>query len=94
MRRFSKHSMATIRVSDQEQEVSNNSPVQLACDELGIVFGCRNGMCRTCESEVLEGMENLSPPNEKERMHGLSPTHRLMCQAEIKNGTVVIKSNS
>ncbi len=85
--------MATIRVWDQEKEISNNSPVQPACDELGILFGCRNGMCRTCECEVLEGMENLSPLSEKEKMHNILQNHRLMCQAEIKNGIVVVKSN-
>lgn len=85
--------MAIIHVGDQEREVQNNSPVQQVCEELGIVFGCRNGMCRTCECEVLEGVENLSPPNAKEKMHDLPQNHRLMCQTEIKKGTVVVKQN-
>lgn len=85
--------MATIGAGTEERNIPDNSPAQQACEELGIVFGCRNGMCRTCECEVLEGVENLSPPNAKEKMHDLPQNHRLMCQAEIKNGTVVVKQN-
>jgi ferredoxin len=83
--------MATLEVNGQQKEVEDNMPLQPAADELGIMFGCRSGMCRTCECEVVEGMENLSPKNERENAHDLPENHRLMCQAEIKSGKVVVK---
>jgi ferredoxin len=84
--------MPTLEVNGQQKEVEAG-PLQLAADELGIIFGCRSGMCRTCECEVVEGMGNLSERNEREKTHNLPENNRLMCQAEITSGKVVVKQD-
>ncbi len=83
--------MAILKTDTQEIEVPNGTPIQLAADELGVLFGCRHGMCGTCQTEILEGIENLSEPNEREEAMGAIGPFRLCCQAEIKKGTVKIK---
>jgi ferredoxin len=60
---------------------------------LATVMNCMgNGLCSTCAVEVLEGMENLTPPGgiEKMQLKGFSPTLRLACQAEIVKGSVTL----
>lgn len=53
------------------------------------------GFCSTCVVEILEGMENLSPPSfwEKLWLRGYSPTLRLSCQTDIEKGSVTIITN-
>ena len=65
--------------------------IHRACKELGIPFGCENGVCGTCQMEVIEGKENLFPLNEKERDLFADETHRYACQCRIKQGIVRIK---
>jgi len=74
----------TIQIKDGESVIS-------ACEELGVPFACQNGVCGTCRSEVLEGMDNLSPRNEAEESMGVEGKERLMCQCKIKKGSVKIK---
>ena len=63
-------------------------------------FGCRDGQCGTCVVEIVQGMEFLSPLNEKEIKVvkeicvGKSKKNaRLACQMKIDkpNGVVRIK---
>lgn len=56
-----------------------------------IPFGCRDGECGTCVIQVVEGMEFLSPLNEKEKkVLSTMPDHhknsRLSCQMKIIKG--------
>lgn len=80
--------MAKIVFEGQEKEVPDNSPIQLACEELGMPFGCTDGLCGTCRCTVVSGMENLEPVNEKEEDMGLDENERLPCQLVIKAGVV------
>ena len=63
-------------------------------------FGCRDGQCGTCVVEIVQGMEFLSPKNEKEFKvlkevcaGTCSENSRLACQMKIDkpNGVVRIK---
>jgi ferredoxin len=69
-----------------EVATSNNS---------SIPFGCKNGICGTCLIKVNKGMENLSPPEDKEKntlaMFGAGPQNRLTCQCKV-NGDVEIEN--
>lgn len=59
-----------------------------------VPFGCRNGVCGTCEIDVLSGRENLSTPVDPERdtlaSFGIPDGHRLACQAVV-NGDIAVK---
>ncbi|MDP3640538.1 MAG: 2Fe-2S iron-sulfur cluster binding domain-containing protein [Nanoarchaeota archaeon] len=84
--------MAFVMRENQKVEVPDGSPIREACEELGIPFGCRSGLCRTCEIAVLEGMSNLAEKNDLEKDHDLPPHHRLACQAQLLKGTVKVES--
>jgi len=84
--------MAKVIVGEGEREVEDGSGIKDACDELGIPFGCRQGNCGTCKSDIIEGGENLSEKNDKEKDMGLEEGERLCCQAIINHGTVKLKS--
>lgn len=50
-----------------------------------------NGFCTTCMCNVKEGMENLSPRNDREENMGVvDDPQRLSCQSEV-NGDVVVE---
>jgi len=55
--------------------------------DLPIRYRCERAVCTTCMTEVLEGMEKLSPPNEREsqtlRTVGAAPNYRLACQVSV-----------
>ena len=80
--------MATIRFEDQDAETPDNGPILKVCEELGIPFGCQDGVCGTCIVYILEGMENLGERNEKETDMDLDDGQRLACQCVIKSGLV------
>lgn len=80
--------MATIRFENQEAETPDNGPILKVCEEMGVPFGCQDGICGTCAVYVLEGMENLSERNEKEIDMDLEEGKRLACQCVIKSGMV------
>ena len=82
--------MAILKSNSNQIEVPDGTPIQLAAEELGVMFGCRDGRCGTCQTEIVDGIENLSAPNEKEEAMGMTGPWRLCCQAEIKKGTVKI----
>lgn len=50
-------------------------------------FGCRNADCGTCIFRVVQGEENLSPRNEREKdflqAMRADPDERLACQTRI-----------
>ena len=60
-----------------------------------ILFACRDGVCGSCLSTIVEGMENLEPPSEQEKatleMLGAAENQRLLCQTVIKGGEVKVE---
>ncbi len=60
-------------------------------NNLGIPFGCEDGICSTCLIQINSGMENLSPRTEQEEatlsIRSASPEQRLGCQCKV-NGDV------
>ena len=83
--------MAVLKTDTKEVQVADDAPVMDAAEELGVSFGCRQGFCNTCRTEILEGMENLSEKDQQEIDINLEPNERLMCQCKIKKGTVKIR---
>jgi ferredoxin, 2Fe-2S len=82
--------MAILKTEDGQVEVTNGAEVVDAAEELGVSFGCGNGVCGACEVEVEDGMQHLNELTEAEEDMGLDDGHRLMCQCVIKGGTVKI----
>lgn len=80
--------MATVQFEGKERTVPDHHRIFDACDELGMPFGCTDGLCGTCMCRVVQGMENLEPKNDKEEDMDLEPDQRLACQAVIKSGLV------
>ena len=85
--------MATLKSSKDGKEIilPDGSPIKDFCESIGVPFGCKDGLCGTCVVDVLKGMENLSPRNEKENDLGLTGNSRLSCQCLIKKGTVIVE---
>lgn len=80
--------MAKVRFEGQETEVTDGSQIVRAVEELGLPLGCQDGLCGTCMSTVVQGMDNLEPLNDKERDMDLSDVQRLACQCKIIAGLV------
>ena len=83
--------MAILKTDEQEVEVQDGEKIMNAAEQLGVPFGCRQGVCGTCKVEVAEGMENLAERSDQENAMGLSENERLMCQCTIKQGLVKIR---
>ena len=80
----------------EEVEVSAGTSLKDVTKEHSwpMAYGCEDGMCGTCIVKIVEGMENLSPIEEKEKqtlsVMGMDDgTHRLCCQC-IVNGDITI----
>lgn len=83
--------MAILKTNTEDMEVENGGPVVEAAEELGVPFGCFAGVCGTCKVTVLAGIENLEDKTDEEEDMDLEDNERLMCQAVIVSGTVVIE---
>ena len=83
--------MAKLYVNDQEIDIADGDNIVDAIEEAGVPIGCSNGVCGTCEIEILDGMDNLSPVNDEERDLGMEGNKRLGCQCTINAGEVKIK---
>lgn len=83
--------MAQLKIESQGIEVPDGEPISKACDELGVPFGCNEGLCGACEVEIVEGMDNLSKRTDNEKDMGVEGQKRLACQCKIKSGVVKIK---
>lgn len=71
--------------------LSDAAELQLA----GLMFGCRAGMCGICVIEVVDGPQNLSPPDDAETWFLTTLGHdqagkRLACQCRLQ-GDVTIR---
>ncbi len=80
--------MATVEFEGEKREVPDGASVQKVCEEMGMPFGCTEGLCGTCRCRVAAGMENLAPLNEREEDMDLEEGERLACQCIVKSGTV------
>lgn len=78
--------------SGDEVEIPEGEPIRPACKDHGVVFGCENGECGTCLIHVVEGKDQLQPPNDKELDFFGEPEleTRLSCQACMGKGRVSI----
>ena len=89
--------MATVEIKNEGKtvEVPDGSVLVELEGKCGILFACKAGSCGSSNVKVLEGMENLEAPNEEEKMgletFGSDPAERLLCQAKIKGGKVVVE---
>ncbi len=61
--------------------------------ELGVIFGCTDGRCGSCRTEILEGKENLTNITKNEKEMGINEKEpfRLICQCQLKGGLVKIR---
>ena len=83
--------MAIIKTNSKQVQLGDGAPVLPACEELGVPFGCTNGVCGTCTTVVKSGMEYLGEKNNNEKSMGLNDSERLMCQCNISGGEVEIE---
>ncbi len=82
--------MANLVINGQEVEVADGDKIVDAIEEAGVPIGCSNGVCGTCEIDVVSGMENLSELTDEEKDLGMEGSKRLGCQCAINGGTVTI----
>lgn len=82
--------MPKIIMGDKEKEVKEGDSIIDACDELGVPFACKEGVCGSCRIDILEGENNLSNLTENETAVGLDKKTRFACQCKIKKGDVKI----
>ena len=80
--------MAKLILNDEEIEIPDGENIVDYIEEAGVPIGCSNGVCGTCEVEVLSGMNNLSEVNQEEEDLGMEGNKRLGCQCEINGGEV------
>ena len=80
--------MAKLFVNEQTVEIEDGEKIVNEIEEMGVPIGCSNGVCGTCELQVLEGMENLSEKNAEENDLGMEGNRRLGCQVTINGGVV------
>jgi ferredoxin len=77
------------RAEGRTVECEPNTLLRDVCDreKARVPFGCRNGVCATCEIEVLAGGEHLSaivaPESETLASFGIPAGHRLACQVRV-----------
>ncbi len=84
--------MAILRVNGQERELPDGGSIISPCEELGLPFACKEGFCGSCLIEVVEGMEQFSPPTQEERdFLGNSSKERLACQCSLISGSAKIQ---
>jgi len=63
--------MASIKMGEEKKELADNSEIRDTCEEMGVPFGCKNGICGACQIEVVSGGENLSELTENETSMGM-----------------------
>jgi ferredoxin len=89
--------MATVEIKNEGKTVELPDGASLVDLEgkCGILFACKAGTCGSCKVKVLEGAENLEPPNDIEKAgletFGTDPSDRLLCQCKIKGGKIVVE---
>lgn len=82
--------MAKLMLNNEAIEIPDGEKIVEYIEEAGVPIGCSNGVCGTCEVEIIEGMENLSERNQEEEDLGMEGSRRLGCQCIIKGGIVKV----
>ena len=82
--------MAKIIFEDREIEVADGGDIRDAVEELGVPFGCFEGICGSCVIDILEGEENLTPVTPEEKDFELHEKKRFACQCQINQGLIKI----
>tara|TARA_E500000178_G_scaffold345117_1_gene394467 strand:+ start:138 stop:392 length:255 start_codon:yes stop_codon:yes gene_type:complete len=80
--------MAKLILNDEEIDVPDGENIVDFIEEAGVPIGCSNGVCGTCEVEIIDGMNNLSELNQEEEDLGMEGNKRLGCQCNLLSGTV------
>jgi ferredoxin len=86
----------TFKDDDIDVDVDDGANLRDVAMEEGssIPFGCEQGICGTCLSNIPSGEENLSPAEEQEEetvaAMGGEPGQRLICQCQV-HGDVEIE---
>lgn len=89
--------MAKVHIKNENKtvEIPDGSSLVELDGKCGVLFACKAGSCGSCKVKVLEGMENLEPPNETEKVglstFGSDPKERLLCMCKIKGGEITIE---
>lgn len=83
--------MAKLIINDEEIEIADGTNIVETIENAGVPIGCSNGVCGTCEVEVLEGMPNLNERTEEEEDLGMEGAKRLGCQCVIQTGAVKLE---
>lgn len=90
--------MATVIVKndgDLAVEVPDGGQLEQLEGKSSVLFACKTASCGSCLVRVVEGAENLEPPQEQEKIgldaFATQPTQRLCCQAKIKSGKVTVE---
>jgi ferredoxin len=89
--------MAEVEIKNDSKTVKVPDGALLAelDGKCSILFACKAGSCGSCKVKVVEGMENLEPPNDVEQAglatFGGDPSERLMCVCKIKKGKVKVE---
>ncbi|MBN1169490.1 2Fe-2S iron-sulfur cluster binding domain-containing protein [Candidatus Micrarchaeota archaeon] len=89
--------MAEVEIKNEGKtvEIPDGSLLGELEGKCAILFACKTGSCGSCKVRVVEGMENLEPPNEAEKIgletFGTDSKERLLCQCKIKKGKVTIE---
>lgn len=82
--------MAKLINGSKQVDINQDDDHLECCQKVDVPLSCEDGKCGTCLSEVLSGMENLTPITEKEKLFGLEENERLMCQCRLTGGEVEI----
>lgn len=75
--------------TEESKELPDGSEIRDTAEELGVPFGCRDGICGTCMIDIKKGADNLTELTEEEHDMMRDKEHRLACQCRIKSGEVV-----
>ena len=73
-----------------EKEISDGEKIKIPAEELGVLFGCEDGICGTCMINVISGEKNLTDLTQAEKDLERDIKNRLACQCRIKKGKVEI----
>lgn len=76
-------------LGDEEKEIDvpDGANIQSFCEDVGVPFGCEEGLCGTCLMQVEEGMNCLSEWTQEEKdFFGEEGCERLACQCKLMGG--------
>lgn len=82
--------MANIILNDETLEIEDGENICETIEEAGVPIGCSNGVCGTCEIEIIDGMANLNERTQEESDLGMEGNKRLGCQCIINQGSVTV----